>query len=162
MPLQPGTRLGPYTVIAKLGEGGMGEVWQARDTKLDRDVALKVLLPEHVASDPDLKQRFEREAKTISSLNHQHICTLYASPARSHASATRHLTRPVPDRRPPRRGGHGRGLQSHRHQAQPAGGAQDPPRVTKQANYSRPGSFNGSMHPLRSKARVNEAADSHA
>ena len=54
----------------------MGEVYKARDTRLDRTVAIKVL-PEHVASDPDLKQRFEREAKTIFSLNHPHICTLY-------------------------------------------------------------------------------------
>ena len=69
MPLQPGTRLGPYSVTAKIGAGGMGEVYKARDTRLDRTVAIKVL-PEHVASDPDLKQRFEREAKTISSLNH--------------------------------------------------------------------------------------------
>ena len=76
MPLQPGTTLGPYSVTAKIGEGGMGEVYKARDTRLDRTVAIKVL-PEHVAADPDLKQRFEREAKTISSLNHPHICTLY-------------------------------------------------------------------------------------
>ena len=69
MPLDPGTRLGPYSVTAKIGEGGMGEVYKARDTRLDRTVAIKVL-PEHVANDPDLKQRFEREAKTISSLNH--------------------------------------------------------------------------------------------
>jgi len=68
MPLQSGTRLGVYEVTAKIGEGGMGEVVKARDTRLDRTVAIKVL-PEHVASDPDLKQRFEREAKTISSLN---------------------------------------------------------------------------------------------
>ena len=76
MSLQPGTSLGPYEIQAPLGAGGMGEVYQARDTRLDRTVAIKVL-PEHVASDPDLKQRFEREAKTISSLNHPHICTLY-------------------------------------------------------------------------------------
>ena len=60
---------GEGNVTAKIGEGGMGEVYRARDTRLDRTVAIKVP-PEHVASDPDLKQRFEREAKTISSLNH--------------------------------------------------------------------------------------------
>ena len=76
MPLQPGTTLGPYEILSPIGAGGMGEVYKARDTRLDRTVAIKVL-PEHVASDPDLKQRFEREAKTISSLNHPHICTLY-------------------------------------------------------------------------------------
>ena len=76
MPLQPGSTLGPYEIQAPLGAGGMGEVYKARDTRLDRTVAIKVL-PEHVASDPDLQQRFEREAKTISSLNHPHICTLY-------------------------------------------------------------------------------------
>ena len=76
MPLTPGTILGPYEIVASLGAGGMGEVYTARDTRLDRTVAIKVL-SEHVASDPDLKQRFEREAKTISSLNHPHICTLY-------------------------------------------------------------------------------------
>ena len=76
MPLEPGTSLGPYTIEAPLGAGGMGEVYKATDTRLDRTVAIKVL-PEHVAADPDLKQRFEREAKTISSLNHPHICTLY-------------------------------------------------------------------------------------
>ncbi len=59
MPLSPGTTLGPYSVTAKIGEGGMGEVWQARDTKLDRDVALK-LLPEAFTSDPDRLARFER------------------------------------------------------------------------------------------------------
>ena len=76
MPLQPGTTLGPYQVVAPLGAGGMGEVYKATDTRLDRTVAIKVL-PAHVADDPDLRQRFEREAKTISSLNHPHICTLY-------------------------------------------------------------------------------------
>ncbi len=65
MPLTPGTILGPYTVTAKIGEGGMGEVWQARDTKLDRDVALKVL-PEAFTSDPDRLVRFEREAKVLA------------------------------------------------------------------------------------------------
>ena len=76
MPLQPGTTLGPYEILSPIGAGGMGEVYKARDTRLGRTVAIKVL-PEHVAADPDLKQRFEREAKTISSLNHPHICTLY-------------------------------------------------------------------------------------
>ena len=76
MPLSPGTSLGPYQIDAPLGAGGMGEVYKATDTRLDRTVAIKVL-PEHVAQDPDLKQRFEREAKTISSLNHPHICTLH-------------------------------------------------------------------------------------
>ena len=76
MSLSPGTRLGPYEIESPLGAGGMGEVYKARDTRLDRTVAIKVL-PEHVAGDPDLKQRFEREAKTISSLNHPHICSLY-------------------------------------------------------------------------------------
>jgi serine/threonine protein kinase len=74
--LSPGTRLGPYEIQTPLGAGGMGEVYKARDTRLDRTVAIKVL-PEHVATDPDLKQRFEREAKTISSLNHPHICTIH-------------------------------------------------------------------------------------
>ena len=76
MALTPGTTLGPYEILSPIGAGGMGEVYKARDTRLDRTVAIKVL-PEHVATDPDLKQRFEREAKTISSLNHPHICTLY-------------------------------------------------------------------------------------
>ncbi len=76
MPLSPGTTLGPYDILSPIGAGGMGEVYKATDTRLDRTVAIKVL-PEHVAADPDLKQRFEREAKTISSLNHPHICTLH-------------------------------------------------------------------------------------
>ena len=68
MPLESGTTLGPYEILAPIGAGGMGEVYKARDTRLDRTVAIKVL-PAHVAADPDLKQRFEREAKSISSLN---------------------------------------------------------------------------------------------
>ena len=74
--LTPGTRLGVYEVTAKIGEGGMGEVWQARDTKLDRDVALKVL-PEAFTSDPDRLARFEREAKVLASLNHPNIGSIY-------------------------------------------------------------------------------------
>ena len=76
MQLDSGTRLGPYEVIAPLGAGGMGEVYRARDTRLDRDVAVKVL-PADFASRAELRARFEREAKTISSLNHPHICALY-------------------------------------------------------------------------------------
>ena len=76
MPLASGTTLGPYTIEAPLGVGGMGEVYKARDTRLDRTVAIKVL-PEHVAADPDLKQRFEREAKTVAALSHPHICPVF-------------------------------------------------------------------------------------
>src|ERR1700694_3256510 len=76
MALTPGTILGPYEILAPLGAGGMGEVYRARDTRLDRTVAIKIL-PAHLSSDPLSKQRFEREAKTISSLNHPHICVLY-------------------------------------------------------------------------------------
>src|SRR5467141_3570860 len=76
MPLAPGTQLGPYEIIAPLGAGGMGEVYRARDTRLERTVAIKIL-PAQFSSDPVRKQRFEREAKTISSLNHPHICMLF-------------------------------------------------------------------------------------
>src|SRR3979490_1677909 len=76
MPLAPGTQLGPYEIIAPLGAGGMGEVYRARDTRLDRTVAIKIL-PAQFSSDPIRKQRFEREAKTISSLNHPNICVLF-------------------------------------------------------------------------------------
>ncbi|MBW3563820.1 MAG: protein kinase [Acidobacteria bacterium] len=71
-----GTRLGPYEVISRIGAGGMGEVWRARDTRLERDVAVKIL-PAEFASNAQLKLRFEREAKTISQLNHPHICVLH-------------------------------------------------------------------------------------
>ena len=76
MSLSPGTTLGPYSVTAKIGEGGMGEVYRARDTKLDRDVALKVL-PEAFTQDPDRLARFEREAKVLASLNHPNIAAIY-------------------------------------------------------------------------------------
>ena len=76
MPLVSGTRLGPYEIVGPLGAGGMGEVYRARDTRLERTVAIKIL-PAQFCSDPVRKQRFEREAKTISGLNHPHICVLY-------------------------------------------------------------------------------------
>ncbi len=76
MPLFPGTHLGPYEITGPLGSGGMGEVYRARDTRLERTVAIKIL-PRELSNDPIRKQRFEREAKTISSLNHPHICVLY-------------------------------------------------------------------------------------
>jgi len=76
MPLAPGNKLGPYEIVSPLGAGGMGEVYRARDTRLERTVAIKIL-PAQFSSDPARKQRFEREAKTVSSLNHPHICVLY-------------------------------------------------------------------------------------
>jgi len=72
----PGSRLGPYEVISRIGAGGMGEVWKARDTRLERNVAIKVL-PAELAQQAQFRLRFEREAKTISQLNHPNICTLY-------------------------------------------------------------------------------------
>jgi len=74
--LTPGTRLGIYEVTAQIGEGGMGQVYRARDTKLDRDVAIKIL-PEAFAHDTDRLARFTREAKTLASLNHPHIAGIY-------------------------------------------------------------------------------------
>ena len=76
MPLASGTKLGPYEIQSAIGAGGMGEVYRARDTRLGRDVAIKIL-PEHLSSSPDLRERFEREARSISSLNHPRICTLH-------------------------------------------------------------------------------------
>jgi eukaryotic-like serine/threonine-protein kinase len=76
MTIAAGTRLGAYEVVSPIGAGGMGEVYKARDTRLDRTVAIKVL-PDHFADRGALRERFEREAKTIASLNHPHICTLY-------------------------------------------------------------------------------------
>src|SRR5215467_2712904 len=76
MALAIGTRLGPYETISLLGAGGMGEVYRAKDTRLDRTVAIKVL-PSHLSSDPELKQRMEREARAISALQHANICTLH-------------------------------------------------------------------------------------
>jgi len=76
MPILPGRRLGPYEILSAIGAGGMGEVYRARDTRLDRIVAIKVL-PTHLADRSELRERFEREAKTIASLNHPHICVLH-------------------------------------------------------------------------------------
>src|SRR5215471_5028448 len=76
MALVPGTRFGPYVIQSPLGAGGMGEVYRAKDTRLERTVAIKVL-PREMSADAVRKQRFEREAKTISSLNHPNICTLH-------------------------------------------------------------------------------------
>jgi serine/threonine protein kinase len=74
--LHPGSRLGPYEVIAAAGAGGIGEVYRARDTRLDRTVAIKVL-PSDVAANADIRERFEREARAVAALNHPHICTLH-------------------------------------------------------------------------------------
>src|SRR5713226_6431809 len=76
MTIASGSRLGPFEVLSPIGAGGMGEVWKARDTRLERTVAVKVL-PQQLSASPDARQRFEREAKTISQLSHPHICTLY-------------------------------------------------------------------------------------
>jgi Tol biopolymer transport system component len=76
LPLQPGARLGPYEIVSALGAGGMGEVYRARDTRLDRTVAIKIL-PDWLAGDPQFRERFNREARSISSLDHPHICALY-------------------------------------------------------------------------------------
>jgi serine/threonine protein kinase len=74
--LVPGLRLGPYEIVARVGAGGMGEVYRARDTRLDRIVAIKVLSSQ-LAGDPQFRQRFDREARAISALEHPHICSLY-------------------------------------------------------------------------------------
>src|SRR5206468_1685014 len=76
MPLVSGTRLGPYEIQGPLGAGGMGEVYRATDTRLGRIVAIK-MLSLHFAADPDFRERFNREAKTLSCLNHPNVCTLY-------------------------------------------------------------------------------------
>ena len=76
MTLSAGTKLGPYEILAPIGAGGMGEVYRARDTRLDRPVAVKVLAP-HLAASAEVRQRFEREARTISKLSHAHICALF-------------------------------------------------------------------------------------
>src|SRR5678809_168324 len=84
--MMAGQRVGHYEVVAKLGEGGMGEVYRARDTNLGRDVALKIL-PEAVAADSERLARFEREARTLASLNHPHIAAIYGFEKTSGAPA---------------------------------------------------------------------------
>ena len=93
MPLSSGTGLGPYEIQAAIGAGGMGNVYKARDTRLDRSVAIKVL-PAQVSADPERRARFEREAKTIAGLTHPHICTLYdvGESEGSTFLVTKHLT----------------------------------------------------------------------
>src|SRR5512132_3911590 len=76
MAVTAGTRFGPYEIQAPLGAGGMGEVYRARDTRLDRTVAIKILA-RHLCESPDVKQRFEREARSISQLQHPRICVLH-------------------------------------------------------------------------------------
>jgi serine/threonine protein kinase len=76
MGLMSGTKLGPYEIASPLGAGGMGEVYRARDTRLDRIIAIKIL-PAHLSDNPEAKQRFDREARAISSLNHPNVCALY-------------------------------------------------------------------------------------
>src|SRR5713226_9604640 len=76
MALPPGTRLGPYEILAPLGAGGMGEVYRARDSRLGRDVAIKVL-PEHLAKDPQALARFQREAQAVAALSHPHILAIH-------------------------------------------------------------------------------------
>jgi eukaryotic-like serine/threonine-protein kinase len=76
MPLRSGTKLGPYEILSKIGAGGMGEVYRARDTRLERTVAIKVL-PSEFSRHAEFRKRLEREARTLSSLVHPHICSLY-------------------------------------------------------------------------------------
>jgi serine/threonine protein kinase len=82
MALDPGTRLGPYEIVRRVGAGGMGEVWKARDTRLDRTVAIKVLPPD-LTTDAAARQRFEREARAVAALSHPHICPRSTSAIRT-------------------------------------------------------------------------------
>src|SRR6266478_6126115 len=91
MALSPGDKLGPYEIIAPIGKGGMGEVHKARDTKLDREVAIKVL-PSALAQDPERLARFEREAKVLASLNHPNIAQIYGIEESSRGYALGHGT----------------------------------------------------------------------
>ncbi len=95
MPLTAGARLGPYEARSALGAGGMGEVYRARDTKLNRDVALKVI-PDTFALDPDRLARFRREAQVLASLNHPHIAAIYGFEDSGETRSGRFLRRSVP------------------------------------------------------------------
>ena len=96
MPLSPGTKIGPYEIVAQVGEGGMGEVYRARDTKLNRDVAIKVL-PDLFASDPERLARFTREAQTLAALNHPNIAHIYGLEESHGDSRAGHGIRRGPD-----------------------------------------------------------------
>ena len=87
MALIPGTRLGPYEILSAIGAGGMGEVYRARDTRLNREVAVKIVSAA-VSEDPERRSRFEREARTIAALTHPNICTLYDVGSQDAATAT--------------------------------------------------------------------------
>jgi serine/threonine protein kinase len=91
MSLSAGARLGAYSILSKLGSGGMGDVYRARDTRLDRDVAIKVL-PEHLATDEAARARFEREAKAIAALSHPNILAVYDVGAEGRGRVRRHGT----------------------------------------------------------------------
>jgi serine/threonine protein kinase len=86
MALTSGARVGPYEIVSPLGAGGMGEVYRARDSKLQREVAIKVL-PDHLAADRERLARFEREAQVLASLNHPHIAQIYGFEQSEHANA---------------------------------------------------------------------------
>ena len=105
MALAPGVWLGPYEITAQIGVGGMGEVYRERDAKLDRDVAIKVL-PESLAGDPERIARFQREAKTLASLNHPNIAAIYGLVRLARE-------RPPHRRRSPLRGAFTRGRNPH-------------------------------------------------
>ena len=105
--IAPGIRLGPYEILAALGAGGMGEVYRARDTRLNRDVALKIL-PDAFATDPDRVARFQREATTLASLNHPNIAAIYGLEDADDVKALvmEQMRRPTRFRFPPTAGHH--------------------------------------------------------